>query len=354
MTQKNNLDKSSVFSVIVTYGERFHLLRQVVDSCIREEIGKIIIVDNHSSGKAELEKLEKKLPDKLKVIYLNKNIGSACGFKTGIEVARADEKCQYLLLLDDDNVLSSPGSIEMALYLSKYFRKINTCFALSFFRTAQLDKWHTIKFGLTKNLFNNFVWTDFKRYFSRKWILYRYLKKKDVRTKDTIYPVVKIEFAPYGGLFFEKTLLDIIGLPNVDFVLYADDTEFTYRITQSGGALYLCADLKIDDIELEVKSANSGSIYYFYKDDASEAAIFYSVRNRTFLGERFITNRFIYTINLVVWFIYYVLFLYVKNIRKISFKLYKRRAKMIWKAFCDGRAKKLGQAFFEDQELKLP
>lgn len=37
-----------VYAVTVTYGNRFHLLKQVIDSALREGVSKIIVVDNNS------------------------------------------------------------------------------------------------------------------------------------------------------------------------------------------------------------------------------------------------------------------------------------------------------------------
>ena len=35
-----------ICSVIVTYGDRFHLLKQVMDACFKEGIHRVIVVDN--------------------------------------------------------------------------------------------------------------------------------------------------------------------------------------------------------------------------------------------------------------------------------------------------------------------
>ena len=45
-----------VISVIVTYADRFNLLKQVLDSCLISDVSKIIIVDNNSD-KNSREKL---------------------------------------------------------------------------------------------------------------------------------------------------------------------------------------------------------------------------------------------------------------------------------------------------------
>jgi hypothetical protein len=77
---------NSICAVIVTYGDRFHLLKQVIDACFREGVNKVIVVDNASveNNRNQLKEFEKENSDKLKVIYLNENTGS-----TGLSNRRA-------------------------------------------------------------------------------------------------------------------------------------------------------------------------------------------------------------------------------------------------------------------------
>lgn len=95
-----------VCAVIVTYGNRFHLLKQVIDGCLRNNVKKIIIVDNASekASKDQLMKMLLELKDKLKVISLEENLGSAGGYKKGLEYAYSCPECEFIWLLDDDNV----------------------------------------------------------------------------------------------------------------------------------------------------------------------------------------------------------------------------------------------------------
>lgn len=46
-----------IHSVIVTYADRFHLLKKVIASCLTEGVEKIIVVDNNSedNSKAQLK-----------------------------------------------------------------------------------------------------------------------------------------------------------------------------------------------------------------------------------------------------------------------------------------------------------
>lgn len=112
---------NKICSVIVTYGDRFKFLKQVIDSCLKNNITKIIVVDNNCAEKSkkELISLENKIKE-LKVIHLSKNIGSAGGFKTGIEKAIKCSECEYILLLDDDNVISE-NYIEVMLSNLRFY-----------------------------------------------------------------------------------------------------------------------------------------------------------------------------------------------------------------------------------------
>ena len=102
-------------AVIVTYSNRFHLLSQAIESILNECVENIIVVDNCSikESKDKLQSLELELKNKLKVIYLDKNYGSAGGFKRGLEEAYKSD-CDFIWLFDDDNV-AKKGALKALL-----------------------------------------------------------------------------------------------------------------------------------------------------------------------------------------------------------------------------------------------
>jgi len=95
-----------VCSVIVTYADRFHLLEQVINACYKEGVDKIIVVDNASeqNSRDKLKEYESKNRDILKVVYLDENIGPAGGYKRGLQEAYKCDECEFIWLLDDDNM----------------------------------------------------------------------------------------------------------------------------------------------------------------------------------------------------------------------------------------------------------
>ena len=335
------LDTRSVYCVIVTYGDRFHFLKQVIDACLKEDVGKIVVVDNNSNSSEKLKELERTLGDRLKVIYLEKNTGSAGGYKVGIEEAYNDKNCQFMLLLDDDNLLN-PGSIHKALHIWYYFRETNELFALSFYRSIFFDHIIGSQVGVIPgtywlNSFGNFhIGRAFQK-FLRKY------SKERLNKKETLYPVIKTILSPYGGLFFHKFIIEKIGFPDERFILYADDLEFTYRIKENNGSIYLCSDLVIQDIDKE----NT------YHPKAKEAIIYYMRRNSIFFSKKLIRNYFIFTINAAGWCAYFLIYQQFKLFKSIGLKPYIRRLKLIVKAAWCGMKGNLGEAFFENQKLEL-
>ena len=116
------IKKMITFAVTVTYGNRFHLLKQVIDGALKEGVSKVIVVDNNSQpeSREKLKAYELELgSDKIKVLYLDDNYGSAGGFKRGLEEAYNHKECEYILVLDDDNLLEE-GSFEKLKALNIY------------------------------------------------------------------------------------------------------------------------------------------------------------------------------------------------------------------------------------------
>ena len=65
------------------------------------------------------------------------------------------------------------------------------------------------------------------------------------RPKGTPPRAIDLPFAPYGGMLAHRSLYQAIGVPLRELVLYADDTEYTRRITAKGGRLRLVTDALI-------------------------------------------------------------------------------------------------------------
>ncbi|MGB9762796.1 MAG: glycosyltransferase [Minisyncoccia bacterium] len=321
--------KYKVCVVTVTYGDRFHLLKQVIDASFNEGVNKIIVVDNGSSknSRNQLKDYERKSGNKLKVIYLDENTGSAGGYKIGLEEAYKCEDCEFIWLLDDDNK-PMDGSLKILLDFWSSLESENKqekIALLSYrFKKGQLAKEAIIRNQpeLVLGLKNSFLGFHIKELHKK---IYRYLKRRFKPTNDRVevekeddkkYGIVPV--APYGGLFIHKNILNKIGYPNEDFYLYADDHEWSYRITKNGGKIYLILDSKIDDLELSwhvPKSTKQTAFSIISKGNPYR--VYYSVRNRVFFEiTNLVDNKMIYWINVFVYLLL-ISFSSTKNIKLI-------------------------------------
>lgn len=325
-----------VYAVTVTYGNRFHLLKQVIESALAEGVTKVIVVDNNSEAESreQLKAYEQELgSDKIKVLYLDDNYGSAGGFKRGLEEAYNDKACEYILALDDDNLIEK-GSFEKLKALTIYLKNLNYSFMLGFYRDMwNADRKAVENGNIKRYLPNNFIGFNFLEAFKNKFF------KGNKNKLVNLFPFQPAEITAMGGSFFPKSILKKIGYPNEDFYLYADDHDFTYRFTKSGGKIFLCSELRLHDIDFTTVSDSGANIGYF-DEDFSEFKMYYGVRNHTYLSKSFIKNKILFYGNMSIY-----LLLNFKKIFKTPKKLFFRRYKLLLRAINDGLDGKLGRTF---------
>jgi len=344
-TLKNKLEKGNylnIYAVIVTYGNRFHLLKQVIDNALVEGVTKVIVVDNNSEpeSKEQLKSYEQELgSDKIKVLYLDDNYGSAGGYKRGLQEAYNDKECEFIWLLDDDNEPQKDSLKALKDFWNNlnYMNKDEKIALLSYrFKKEQLAKKSIIDnkpelvLGF-KNSFMGFHIKELPKKFFRYLTLF--FGKKNITAEeesDKKFGVVSV--APYGGMLFHKNLTDSIGFPNEDFYLYADDHDWSYRITKNGSKLYLILDSLIDDIDISWNVAKSNlQTGFSVVAKGDPFRVYYSIRNRVFFEtNNLVSNKIIYWINIITY-------LFLINLAS------RKNIKLILKAIADGYKGKLGK-----------
>ncbi|NLV97505.1 MAG: glycosyltransferase [Desulfovibrionales bacterium] len=186
----------NIFAVTVTYGNRFYLLKQVVDRALTEGVQKVIVVDNKSDkeSREQLKLYEQWLgKDKIKVLYLDDNCGSAGGFKRGLEEAYTDASCDYILVLDDDNLVGK-NSISKILNVFSYLERLENNYMLSFYRDLRDDNKKIVETGWIKRyLPNNFLGFNFLYQLKNKF------KKGQTKGLVNFFPLQPIEVTAMGG-----------------------------------------------------------------------------------------------------------------------------------------------------------
>lgn len=97
---------------------------------------------------------------------------------------------------------------------------------------------------------------------------------------------VQLPFATYGGLLAHCSLYRKIGLPLDALKLYADDTEYTWRITDGGAKIFLVTGAPLDDLEdsWNIK-ARSRNVYENYLLGGSDLRAFYAARNQAWFDK---------------------------------------------------------------------
>lgn len=323
-----------VIAIVVTYGDRFELLKQVIDSALIEGVNKIIVVDNNSSenSKEALQLYELKLNEKIKVFYLNENTGSSGGFKKGLDEAKKYNEFDLVWLLDDDNVPEA-GALNKLLQARELLEKTDknkSEVVLYSYRgdTRPRDKLAVYNGYIKGYMPNNFMGFNF----------IQTLKIKTIYKKTSVlnYPIVKTNIGPYGGMLLSVNSLNKIGLPNEDFYLYADDHEFSLRFAKFGIDQYLVYPSKLKDIDISFSSGNN-----LFSSNSSDFKIFYMIRNHVYLSQNQIKSRVIYNLNKNI-FLTAMLFRGLPYIFKLN-GLFLKRVKLIFKAIKDGESGILGK-----------
>ena len=307
-----------VYAVLVTYGNRYHLLKEVLSTLLKMKISKVIIINNNmaEASHQDLSKFIKKHSKKITLLNQGTNTGSAKGYKTGIEFAVKQKDCEYIWLLDDDNKPYENALNELFTAWKNYGTQNNICLA-SFREDRPIYK-KAVDTGNpnlvlgTKNMYRSFHMID-----TLKKIILKKTKNKIHKNADQIG---KIAVTTYGGMFFHKELIDQIGLPDEDYYLYVDDHEFSYRITDIGSSLLLVPESKIEDIEKSWHVKSNSLAFIKIAKNNNFTQLFYTIRNRILFEKKALVNNYImYGINIAIYTVFVIvsalIFFRLKNIK---------------------------------------
>lgn len=322
----------NICAIIVTYGNRFHLLKRVAVACINNGISKIVIVDNGSpaTNKVLLEELRDEFSSTINIVRNEKNLGSAGGYSSGLQFAKNHSGSEYFLMLDDDNLIDESSFLELKRYWFQELSSEERC--NSALLALREDREYYVQFTKERN-------SDALLGADNSFMHYSLFSTKGKDSKllsDNSKIITPI--APYGGLFISSELLNKIGLPMSSLFLYIDDIEFSYRITTSGGNIHIVPNSKVVDIDQSWGSRESNKNKTFSSpvlEEKESFRIYYTFRNRVFFEYNFrVKNKFCYFLNMSIL----LSKLFIKSI--FSGKL--KRMKLIFLAVFDGVRGHLG------------
>ena len=298
-----------IIVVTVTYGDRWPHLLQVIPAVFQQGIvDQLLIVDNASEYDVAV-KIRATFPqflDRILVLPQTENLGSAGGFSTGLKKAY-ELNADFVYLIDDDN-LPEDGALPI-LYEGWKNVQERGLLALLSFRYQNLPNLKKAAYGEEVRYFhdkpNSFLG------FSVTNALAKLSKPGKVhKPGGELLPQVKILQAPYGGLFLPRATIDRIGFPNEDLYLYADDTEYSYRIIQQGGEILMLTASRLKDLETSWWS-DSNSLNKKWSVPLLEEGGFkayYSTRNLTwFLWKNLSPNPVLFLFNGLIYLLYLLL-----------------------------------------------
>ncbi len=325
----------NVCVVVVTYADRWQFLERVLRSVLLlRPLSKVIVVDNASSYNVKRACDELK-DSRVEVLCQQKNRGSAGGYKAGLTHINQSRFEGFVWLLDDDNLPQS-----MALdHLTSVWKQYNCNPDADALLSYRADKPLYVRVAQGQNSGRYFlVENSFLGFHAGRVLSNKYKKLKDRLIKpQALNEISLLPYAPYGGLFFHTELLKTIGYPDERLFVYADDTEYTYRITQAGGSIYQVTASRIKDIDPSQGTGYKGGLLSSPTLDLWNFRTYYQVRNGVYFSSRnAVTNSTIFALNK---------YLYLAGHKVISiFSSKGRNYKKLVKAVNDGLSGRLGQA----------
>lgn len=280
----------SICAMMVTYGNRAQLCTSVAERLVELGVSRILIVDNASPpvNHAALKALAAR-HQQVTVITNDENLGSGGGFRRALEAAFLGQE-EFFFLLDDDN-LPHPDCLGQLLTAHKFLESDHKGIILYANRgsTRQTDT-RAFRDGFTKsypvNSFCSFVLRE------RTWGRFKRFGRRAPNTHVVNYPIVRVHYGPYGGMFGRKAVFAQIGLPREDYFLYADDHEYATRMERQQISQFLIEPARVTDLDVSFQPG-----YFLLSPELSAMRVYYQIRNHTHLSQSFIERRSVYRLN---------------------------------------------------------
>jgi GT2 family glycosyltransferase len=319
----------------VTYGNRWQYLQVLIKYALKQNnVVEVVVVDN-ASVYSVAGRVTEFNDDRIKVITNSENEGSAGGYNAAINYAYKSNCADLLFLLDDDN-LPAGGVIDTLVSEWDEIEQPDNKKALFCLRE---DRATHIKIAKGENPYRYYLVPNNFLGFS----IFRMLKNQMYKLRDQFkpnkpyLPRVKIPYAPYGGLMLHRDVVTDIGLPDRNMFVYVDDSEYTYRITQNHGTIWLIPSCHISDLEQSQGIGYKKKLFHSPLLDQWNFRTYYHVRNRMYFYSRVaIKNRIVFQINKTLYLTY------LQIVSLLSLKAEEYRKLLL--AIDDGLAGKLGKA----------
>ena len=159
---------------------------------------------NNASTDGTKEYLESINNEKFLIVNEQTNLGGAGGFYEGIKIA-SQTKNDWILVIDDDAMISSD-----------YIELINKC--------HELDT-DVMAFSGTVKTDGKIITEHRRRMITSKCVGEVHVAESEYTNETFAY-----DLSTFCGLVIKRNVIDMIGLPRLDFFIQYDDTEYSMRI----------------------------------------------------------------------------------------------------------------------------
>lgn len=270
--------------ITVTYGRRAHLLGSTLLAAAHAGVTAAIVVNN-GQHYDELSSSIINCPIPITTIEMGANTGSAGGFSAGMSAALSGN-VGLVLVLDDDNLIQQAALASLTKEWSKLSDSVGKSNAVVLANRGDHPPRRATKGGKKGASPEDNGFFGFKIQDIPKKFLARILPNS-IETEDSAGDSYDAVSAPYGGMFFHTDLLHKHGLPDKNYVLYVDDTDYSYRLVRGGATIKFIPSATVEDAEKSwnVKSKSGNSFMTILNSD-SEFRVFYSSRNQSFFEHR--------------------------------------------------------------------
>jgi GT2 family glycosyltransferase len=284
---------NSTAAVVLTYGARQHFVEAAVRGALAAGVAHAIVVSNGCSD-AVRDELDRRLAivdtRRCTHIPLPRNLGSAGGYHVGMEHALRNPQIGFLWLLDDDNVPDADAlhALDRAWALVD---QAAPCVALMSLRPDR---------PYVANYAREVPPREVRPSSFMSFNVLHYVRRMNLRKHDKYCGFPVVPHGPYGGLLISAELVRTIGFPADEFILYADDTEYTIRIARHGGKLLLVPQSRIDDLEPTGMAGASSWTWFGQRAWLTMPAdrAYYSLRNEVYLERHYLCrNRLLFVLN---------------------------------------------------------
>lgn len=288
---------NNITAVVVTFN-RPEELKMVVQALLEQTVKptSIIVIDN--AGPLPAQDVLNPHPI-VKICRLNENTGGAGGFSQGIlEALKSDS--DWIWLMDDDAI---PRGDALEKLIDVKNISSNNIGALC----GCVYEYDEIAVAHRRNI--NFL-------FGLEWSLpvSKYSHPEEIQTGSFV------------GFFLRASVAKIVGLPNADYFLAYDDTEYSLRMKKFGFHLKLVPESKIDHLRPQGSRLRHGEFANKH---------FYNVRNRIITMRQYCS----WQLGAVCWATFIGVALWLKSERCFAAK----NRNLFIKSVVDGWTGKLGK-----------